>query len=892
MPESLFLCSKAFLLLPLTFFLSASRFGADPIDKLTSSLTRWTTTSPQEKLYIHTDKPYYAVGDTIWFKAYVTIGSRHQLSAVSGAMYVDLINGKDSIEKSIKLPVTTGMAMGDFVLTDSLQEGNYRLRAYTQWMRNAGEDYFFDRTFAVGNAIDNEVIGKVSYQYKPGTVKAILNYTDEEGKALAGKEVRYEIKAADKVIGHERLKTDENGNISINLINDQKSNLKGAHIFTVIEPDGKKKVSKVFPIKAALSQSDVQFFPESGNLIAGIQSKVGFKAVAIDGTGTEVKGTITDNEGKEVANFQSIHAGMGSFNLKPEAGKNYKAKITYEDGSETTKELQQIQNSGYVLAVYPNANPDSILIRINAAEKQVQAQETINLIAHTGGEQVFSSPIQIKAPISSIWLIKKDFPTGIAQFTLFNQAGEPINERIAFIRNQDQMQVKLATAKQTYKAKEKVEIEVEAKDQTGKPTLGNFSVSVIDESKVPNNETNESTILSNILLTSDLKGYIEKPNYYFDNPTEQTDKHLDNLMLTQGYRRFVWKDILKETQPEPVYKAEKLMTEISGKIVVVGLNKPVQNGKVILMSLKAGIMKDTTADAQGRFKFDKLLLTDSTEFTVQGRTGKGGKNIEIKLDRVPAQGLTLNPNLGAINMNIAANLKEFLESEKPRLEQQRKFNLNANNLLNTVKIKTTRPMHSFKIPEGMGDKYIKLNLSEECVPLWRCLDSIRIVSFRFEGGYHRPYQIMKELKVFIDGTPADPGIFDDTFLNPKDIASIDVIYNKGGLYMVLGGPTMEIHLRPGAYRRPRYNPTIALYRPQGFTKAREFYSPRYDKPQNSNLLDLRSTVYWNPAVKTSPEGKTKFDFFNADDKGTYKVVIEGINAAGELGRQVYRYNVE
>ena len=119
----------------------------DPIDKIVASLQKWTDANPQEKVYVHMDKPYYALGDTIWFKAYVTVGTKHQLSALSGSLYVDLISDQDSLVKSLKLPIITGMAVGDFELGDDLREGSYRIRAYTQWMRNAGPDYFFDHTF-------------------------------------------------------------------------------------------------------------------------------------------------------------------------------------------------------------------------------------------------------------------------------------------------------------------------------------------------------------------------------------------------------------------------------------------------------------------------------------------------------------------------------------------------------------------------------------------------------------------------------------------------------------------------------------------------------------------------------------------------------------------------
>src|SRR5215217_2242179 len=121
------------LMLSVLIFLAFAPKDQSPVERLVTTLQKWIETNPQEKVYLHTDKPYYALGDTIWFKAYVTVGSRHQLSALSGALYVDLINERDSIEKSLKLPVTAGMAMGNFDLSEELKEGNYRIRAYTQW---------------------------------------------------------------------------------------------------------------------------------------------------------------------------------------------------------------------------------------------------------------------------------------------------------------------------------------------------------------------------------------------------------------------------------------------------------------------------------------------------------------------------------------------------------------------------------------------------------------------------------------------------------------------------------------------------------------------------------------------------------------------------------------
>ncbi|RZM01341.1 MAG: TonB-dependent receptor, partial [Pedobacter sp.] len=193
------------------------------IEKLVTALQRWADTNPQEKVYLHTDKPYYALGDTIWFKAYVTVGSRHQLSAQSQALYVDLISEQDSLIQTLKVPIIAGQGMGDFTLDDDLNEGNYRIRAYTQWMRNAGEEYFFDKTFTVGSPGGEGVVAKVDYSYdnlddKPKVI-AKLNYVDDEGKALADVEIKYEVILNKKVISSRTTKTDMTGSLAVSVLN-------------------------------------------------------------------------------------------------------------------------------------------------------------------------------------------------------------------------------------------------------------------------------------------------------------------------------------------------------------------------------------------------------------------------------------------------------------------------------------------------------------------------------------------------------------------------------------------------------------------------------------------------------------------------------------------------
>jgi hypothetical protein len=902
---------KIALFSSLIFLLAFIPKAEEPIDKLVAALQKWTDTYPQEKVYLHMDKPYYALGDTIWFKGYITIGSRHQLSKLSGSLHVDFITEQDSLIRSLKLPITSGMVVGEFSLNDDFKEGSYRIRAYTQWMLNSGEEYFFDKTFTVGSITSN-IVAKADYQYKNVNNKplltAVLNYTDDEGRALAERSIKYQIVINNTVMDTKVTKTDALGSLMINIENDKRANLSGAYIRTIIEDINKQAIVRDFPIKAVLVQSDVQFFPESGNLVAGVASRVGFKATGVDGTGTAIKGTVVDQTNTEVAQIETLHAGMGNFLLRPEAGKTYTAKVSFADGSTKALALPKVTDDGYVLGVY-QPNKDSILVRIGASEKIVAGAQDVLFIAQTSGETIFATPIKINKASTSIWLEKKSFPSGVAQFTLFNNAGQPLNERVAFIRSNDLMQLTLKSAKTTYKAKEIIAVALEAKDSKGAGMPGNFSVAVIDETKVPGGEDVESTIFSNLLLTSDLKGYIEKPNYYFAKQGDEIDRALDNLMLTQGYRRFTWSKLPALNAAKPVYAAEGLGGKISG--IVYNLGKKILPGATVdMISVRAGIAKSATTDASGRFSFDNIpLLKDSIKFAIQAKNGKSDK-VKIAIDTLPKVRIGINPNFADVSTNISATLKAYLQNLKKQDDFYEKTGqLDKVQRLREVRIKAKRakaesnitPQGMFQVPEVSADKVIQFSESEAdmCLNLSMCMQA-RLPGVRVES--IQGYTTMTDLRgsplvLILDGRKiTDPDEVSEILegsVPPTDVAKILLVRTNEAIKNTLGGDGsgyILIITKLGTARK-LYIPNIANVTPKGFNTVREFYVPKYTAA-NATQADLRTTIYWDPRIKTDVNGKTAFSYFNADGPGTYKVVVEGINAAGELGRQIYRYTVK
>lgn len=877
----------------------------DPLKKILTQLQKYTDNYPTEKVYLQLDKPYYAIGDMIYFKAYTTVGGKHQPSGLSKILYVELINEKDSIKQALRLPMVSGLSWGNFMLTDTLQEGNYRIRAYTQWMRNFGEEYFFDKTISIGNAISNTVFTTVKYKFVNENglqrINAVINYADLDNHPYANKPVTYNAQLDFRTVLKGKGVTDGNGNLSISFSNPRPGELKSGQITTSITTEPKKVVVKTVLVKATSDAVDVQFFPEGGSLINGIRSKVAFKAVGADGLGLDIKGSVFNSTNTEVAKINTQHLGMGNFALIPESGKTYTAKVTFPDGSERSFELPNASDQGFVLSVN-NTDPDFINLRVavsNETYKQKQNTDII-VVGQSGGEVYYTAKSKLESQSFAAKIPKSRFPSGIAQFTLFTQEGEPLNERIVFVNNPDQLKIDVTSA-ETTAPRQNVKLDFTAINKAKAPVVGSFSVAVTDETKVPVKEDKESTILSNLLLISDIKGYIEQPNYYFAYQNEQTQAALDVLMLTQGYRSFAWRMVMGNSFPQLTFQPEQSMA-IAGTVKTLG-GKPVAKGKVTLFTTtKGAFLLDTVTNADGKFKFDNLIFPDSIRFVIQARGVNGRKNIEITLDNVPQQFVTKNKNAPDVSINLNTDLSAYLRNSKAQYDSLRKYGLVSRTIvLKEVTITEKRePVKNSTNLNGAGnaDQIIKGNIFEQqgCATIDQCLQG-RLLGVIFRGGI--PYSTRSfntPMQLVVDGIYMEADFL--TTLVPTDVATIEVL-RSGGYTSIYGGRgaggVLVITTKRGDenYAFQRYAPGIVTYNPRGFTRSKEFYAPKYDDPKtNKQVADLRTTIFWNPNLITDAAGKASFNFFNADSKGTYRVTIEGIDSDGNLGRQVYRYKVE
>lgn len=878
----------------------------EPLKKIIQQIEKYRLQYPQEKIHLHMDKPYYAIGDNIWFKAYVVTAEKNELSDLSKILYVELINDKDSVKQSLALPLEMGLAWGDFSLTDSLKEGNYRIRAYTNWMRNFGEEYFFDKTFTVGNSIANTVITQADYTYskdaKGQKVMASLNYADMAGKPLINKEVTYQVVLDFRTILKGNGITDSRGNLLISFVNNQPFILKSGKILTTIRLDEKISASKNFPVKSTSNETDVKFFPEGGDMINGISTRVAFKALGSDGLGIAVSGYISDQNNVRMSEFQSEHAGMGSFKIKPISSSTYTAYITFKDGSEKAIPLPKVKTQGYVLTA-DNTDPNELKIIISTTELD-QPDSELTLVAQTNGQVQFVSKNKMNSRTFNASIPKSRFPTGILQLTLFSPKNEPVAERLVFINHSDFLKINVSTDKAEFQKREKVKLMLDVSDPKGKPTLGSFSIAIVDETKVPVDEASETSIISNLLLSSDLKGFIEQANYYFTDTSEAKVRQLDNLLLTQGWRRFEWKNILSNNYPTLVYGPERSM-QVSGKVTSLN-GKPVIGGKVTLFSSSGtSILLDTLTDMNGLFRFDNLYFNDSTKFIVQARNERDKKNVEIYLDRIPAQLVTKNKNEAILEVNVNKSMFAYLKNSRAQYDDLKRNGMIVRNiLLDEVKVVDTKveAKNSSNLNgAGRADAIIKAEQLQNCFDIAQCIQG-RIAGIMVMNGIVYSMRSMNSLsgpipmQLVLDGAFLEPDFLSS--INPNDVETIEIL--KSGANTAIygsrgGGGVIIITTKRGENNRgyKNYAPGIAGYNPKGYYKGREFYSPNYDDPKiNSKIADLRTTIYWNPNVISDSTGKASVEFYNSDGTGNYKAIVEGINVDGTIGRQLFRYSVK
>jgi len=587
-----------------------------------------------EKVYLQTDKPYYSAGDTIWFKAYLFNQAYLTASSQSELLYVELTSDSNIVAKKMVVSLQNGLGWGTITLDENdVTEGGYTLRGYTNWMRNFGHDYVFSKRFYISRVKNQSWLAGLKSRYSNNHVQAGISLSNLDKQGIGLRELQLSVVQNKRTLFRDKLDTDVSGKLDFGFDLAEKTSTKNLSVVIqdLRKGEGNRRLSIPIEINRP-ENTDLQFMPEGGNLVAGIPSKVGFKAINENGKGVSVKGTIVDGKNATIVSFQSLFNGIGSINLMPVAGEKYFALLTLSDGKTKSFPLPEVKASGTALVVNSDSNTDSLALTVSASADVQSPNSIYYLIGQSRGVVCYTAEVTLVSKPLKISIAKSLFPSGIARFTLLNAGRIALNERIVFIDHDDNLRITVNHDQPAYGIRDSIPLQIQVNDAQGNPVKGSFSLSVTDDAQVKTDSVSNPNIVSYLLLNADLKGTVEEPGHYFNKQNPQRNLALDNLMLTQGWIGYDWKDVFN---PSPAKFQPEKEFMIKGNVSNV-FNKAIEGSKITLLSKSPPFVLSAETDKQGRFVFKNIPPTDTAAYTMQAfnRNGKSF-NIGIKLDENP-----------------------------------------------------------------------------------------------------------------------------------------------------------------------------------------------------------------------------------------------------------------
>ena len=801
---------------------------------------------PREKAYLHFDNTSYYVGDTIWFKAYVTLAEQQIFSQISRPLYVELVDQTGHITDKQIIKLTQGEGNGQFVLPRSMLSGYYEVRAYTRWMLAFNEPQYFSRTFPIYQLTNSDKLERsiTTYELSPSM----------ENRPLETKE----------------------------------------------------KLS-------------VRFFPEGGQLVEGVTSQVAFKAESKDEGNIELSGTIYTKEGAEISSFETLHDGMGHFKYTPSAQPAV-AKVDFQ-GKKYELTLPQALPNGYVLSTVNNAGALLVKVSCNAATPQ----DTLAVFISHQGRPYVHQLISCRADTPQEFILPtRKLPAGVLQVSLINRAGNTLCERFVFSNPRAPLQLSAEGLKEVYTPYAPIRCELQVKNAKGEPISGDVSVSIRDAVRSDYLEY-DNNIFTDLLLTSDLKGYIHQPGYYFASPSPRKQTELDILLIVHGWRKYDMSQAISTAPFTPLQLPEAQLV-LNGQV-----KSTILKNKLKDIALSVIVKKDdqfitggTVTDENGRFTIPVEDFEGTTEAVIQTRkVGKErNKDASILIDRnfSPAPRAYGYKELHPEWKDLTHWQQKAENFDSLYMDSIRK--VEGLYVLDEVEIKSKRRQESnmaTKINEKSIDAYYDVRrsvdllrdngkivttipeLMEKLSPQFDWDRSNDKLTYRQKPiCYIMDNHILSETETQMMLTEVDGlasiiiskgtgGIDDEIIQNTKmsevtDSTGVDISkLDKYSVFYLIPLPRRDV-LNKSQTAVLGTRQTVI----QGYTHALEYYSPAYPtKELYMDKVDKRRTLYWNPSVRTDENGKAVIECYNNQYSTPVIIQAETMSKDGQIGSMKY-----
>lgn len=665
---------------------------------------------------------------------------------------------------------------------------------------------------------------------------------------------------------------------------------------TQTPPPGTRPVVKPTPV------ASVQFFPEGGDCIAGIKTKLAFKALYNNGMPANINGTVVNSKGEVVDTITTLHDGMGYFYLEAQPGETYTAQWKDEQGNNYKTALPAVKANGGSLQVSQSKTRVGLLITRSSDAPAPYRQ--MHIVATMQQQVVYIAPVNLDASNFSGGSIPLSLlGTGILQVTLLDNNWQPVAERIVFINKNDysfQPTVHFDTVGTGRREKNVMVINVPDSLES------NLSVSVTDAGA---GIDSTDDIVSKLLLTGELKGNVYHPAYYFNNNSDSTEQYLDLVMLTNGWRRFKVNEIIAGNTRPLQYTPDTSYLTLSGKVYGIKPDKIKEAGSIMVI-LKGTNPADTTKDffiiplnGDGSFTQPGYSFNDTLRAYYQFASKKGyriNNSAEVTFSSgalaAPKQVFynKANPASKGVDTTGFAYNARLAAQEAAAADLIRQSTLQ--NVIVRARVKTRLDTLDERYTSGMfsgGDAARQFDLVND-VSARSAISALQYLQGKVAGlminNATTPNPSVSwrgaPTDIFVDEMPITTDAI--STINVQDIAYIKV-FRPPFFGSFGGGPggAIAIYTRRGSEILPdQFGRGLSEKRVVGYTSTREFYSPDYSVDSVMHAAnDIRSTLYWNPWVITTPQNHTiRLPFYNNDSTKKMRVIIEGIDGSGRPAR--------
>ncbi len=624
----------------------------------------------------------------------------------------------------------------------------------------------------------------------------------------------------------------------------------------------------------------IHFFPEGGSLINGLQTKVGFKLTNQLGKGTAAKGWILNELNDTITNFSCLSNGIGNFTVAPNNTHQYSAIVTTNDGANIVEKLPSIQNNGYRIQLQNKVTDSYVQIQV---QNNQSLNEAFYLLIHTRGivKKIWSSNFQ--NGLFEIRVDKKDLGEGVNTITLFNSNKTPVSERLYFIYpkpNDNQLSLTIESNK--YKNRQKVNLSLNATEKEIASGL-DMSMSVYKLDALQS--IDEMNIQNYVWLQSDLAENVQSPNNYFDTTNENRFEEMDNLMLTNGWRRFSWEKVMANTIPTFSFLPELAGSIISGKIVQRSTELAMNESTgYVSMPSKYTQFKSAISDQNGLIQFEFGRLTNDGQVIVQADSSKNYRN-KIVLDNPFYIGT--NTSQQVQSLTVKSNVSD-LNNYYRNIQIQNYYSPNSNNQFTPLN-NDSIPFYGQADRSYLLDNYARFTTLEEVIREYVTPLSL----FKSNGKFKlRVYDDAG--KRFFDGEPLlllDGVVIKDIdkFIeyDPLKIRKLDVVSRLYYLGNLAYNGIINFTTYNGKMEAYELDPNSVVLDYKGLQAQRIFAAPSYDTQYqiDNRLPDFRHLLYWNPAISLNEKQVQKLHFYTSDLNGKYVIILQGIN---KIGTPIYK----